>query len=76
MVISVSFFISCDRSGFTDKNKVKLSDEMQNMLNALLDGDHIVEAEPFLKSEDNEHSAALLSFCLTGILVTDVKTVS
>ena len=53
MIILVSFFVSCDRSGFTNKNKVKLSDEMQDMLNALLDGDYIVEAEPFLQSEDN-----------------------
>jgi len=54
MVILVSFFVSCDRSGFTNKNKVKLSDEMQYMLNALLDGDYIVEAEPFFQPEDND----------------------
>ena len=52
VVISVSFFFSCDRSGFTNKNKVKLTDEMQHMLNALLDGDYIVEAEPFFQSKD------------------------
>ena len=51
MVILVSFFVSCDRSGFTNKNKVKLSDEMQDMLNALLDGDYIVEAEPFFNQK-------------------------
>ena len=54
MIILVSFFVSCDRSGFTNKNKVKLSNEMQDMLNALLDGDYIVEAEPFFQPEDND----------------------